>query len=869
MADFANSSNQAASLKESYSGKSKKKKLPRFANGGRVPDDYESKTDEQKSEKELQDLLDQHKEPVKMAEGGDALSALQEMSHEPIEQQTAEQPTQAPTPEELESFVGPEMRQEKYGTPGQQLKAGLEGAAEGIAGPLATLAETKSGLTTPEDIAGRREANSITHGAGQIAGLAGSLATGVGEGALAVRGAEALVPKLGETIAARMGSTMAKASIENMAIQAGDETTKMILNDPEQSAQTAIADIGLAGLIGGSIGGVLSGVSPLWKATAGNKAGQFIEDFKSRIQQHLASPDPEAALTNELSNHYQSVTKLADEVYGPTGIKAQDIAKAMPEMNDKMVEQVTDNVGKLQDLHAKMNAKPEVYPPRLTAKLDNDLNNYLNVATHSESTPADLFNATQDLKQTLQGYAKFDKFVKPVDEAYDFVREAKSLSHQLRTSLEDEGVWGNAAKRQTQINKAFKDYLPHLKDFERKFTVEVGGERQIDPAKVTTYMKQIDKSSGETKRQMLGNFIDASNKYKDVIGKSHANLGIESPIEHSSLHHVMDSLKERTAGARIADYFIEKGLSDISSKSLGGATGGTIGHLFGHSGLGALIGTHALAPFYNSVLPALIKPMVESMSSSSGIKAAVDYGMSVAKGQSLLNRASKDIFKAGRMTLPSSAIPSDKDTDKLDKLLKSVQKSPNQMLEEKGDVGHYLPGHDTAINATAMNAINYLNQLRPNSVKQTPLDSNYKLSNPQKSQFKQQLVIAQQPLTVLPKIKDGSITLTDINTLRSIYPSLYKKLSSQIQQDMMEHVSKGDSVPYKTRIGLSMFTGQPMDSTFLPQNIIATQPLPQQPPVSQPQPGQKAKGSPKALDKMAGEYKTPAQNRQQNLQTKD
>ena len=246
----------------------------------------------------------------------------------------------------------------------------------------------------------------------------------------------------------------------------------------------------------------------------------------------------------------------------------------------------------------------------------------------------------------------------------------------------------------------------------------------------------------------------------------------------------------------------------------------------------------------------------------------MDYGMSVAKGDAILSRASKNLFHAGRMVLPEAAIPSDKDTDKLDKMLLKMQQKPTAILNQQGDLGHYLPNHNTAVNTSAMNAVTYLNSVRPNSVKQAPLDTNYKLSATQKSQFKQQLMIAQQPALVLAKVKDGSINATDMMTLKTLYPSLYTKMSTQMQQDMMEHVSKGDVVPYKTRIGMSIFTAQPMDSTFLPQSIQSAQPLPQQPP-AQPQPGQKAKGSPKALTKMADEYKTPAQNRQQNLQSKD
>src|ERR1019366_5705689 len=73
----------------------------------------------------------------------------------------------------------------KYSSTGQQIGAGLEGVAQGVAGPLATLAEqglSKLGVPglTDEDIAGRQEANPITHGLGEAAGLIGGTLTGTG-----------------------------------------------------------------------------------------------------------------------------------------------------------------------------------------------------------------------------------------------------------------------------------------------------------------------------------------------------------------------------------------------------------------------------------------------------------------------------------------------------------------------------------------------------------------------------------------------------------------------------------------------------------------------------------------------------------------
>ncbi len=86
------------------------------------------------------------------------------------------------------SFDSLQDDSEKYGSPGQQIAAGLEGIAKGVAGPLAPAAELATGITTPEAIRGRAEANPWTHGLGEAAGFAGSaLIPGLGEANLAAQ----------------------------------------------------------------------------------------------------------------------------------------------------------------------------------------------------------------------------------------------------------------------------------------------------------------------------------------------------------------------------------------------------------------------------------------------------------------------------------------------------------------------------------------------------------------------------------------------------------------------------------------------------------------------------------------------------------
>jgi hypothetical protein len=147
-----------------------------------------------------------------------------------------------------------ESHDDHYGSTGQQIKAGIEGAAKGIAGPLATFAETKLLGVKPEDIEGRAEANPWTHGLSEAAGFGVGALTGTGEAALLGRAGEAAAGAIGLGEAATTGAKLAKAAAtgatEMGLFQAGDDASKWLLNAP-QTPGSVVSDVGLSALLGG------------------------------------------------------------------------------------------------------------------------------------------------------------------------------------------------------------------------------------------------------------------------------------------------------------------------------------------------------------------------------------------------------------------------------------------------------------------------------------------------------------------------------------------------------------------------------------------------------------------------------------------
>lgn len=787
----------------------------------------------------------------------------------------------------------------KYGTLPQKVLTGVEGAVSASTFGLIP------GFGSDKDILKRKEINPTPHFIGEMGALltpipgtaeyegavkAGKEAENLlragkieksaaqpiiqsGKEAINPLSAQSIMSGLGERAARSMGiptegimggaaNEAVKAAVAGSLFQTGDEISKMMINDPDQSIQTAATNIGLSGLLTGAIGGPLGGASALWDSTMGGKAGQFLEDFKGRVKEHMDNPNPVETLHGELQNYYDNVRSIADEVYGPKGLKAQEIEKLVPkDLPQKVIQQASDISDKVKyDLDIMMN-KPHRFSPRLTANLQDDFRGFQDDLVEANNASG-FFNALQNLKQKLQEYSKYDKFIKPSDEAYGFVQKVKSLASDLRTSLEDSSVWGEAAERQKDINKAFRDYLPTLKDFEKRFTTVVNEERVIDPGKINTYVNQLGKPNAEIKQAQLKNFLDASEKYLKVIDKTHTNLGIESPFTPTSLVSAKSSLKDLTAGARLADVFVKKGLSRLAGEAAGLSVGATLGHGLGSGFLGALIGEHALGPFFSSIMPSLIKPILENPSSGSAFKSAVEVGMSVVKGENIVNRATKNIFQVGKEIVPSHLIPTDKRIKKLQKSLDDLQTNPVPLMEKASTYGHYLGGHEIAATKAAMNSVNYLNQLKPVKIKMNPLDKDFEPSEVEKSVYHRVLTIAEQPLMVLEHIKNGTLLAQDVSVLKSIYPSLYQKYVIKLTNGMIESVHKDRTIPYKTRMSLSLFFGRPLDSTLTPEAIQSAQ-ISNNTQLSneqQQQPDQRPKHSMVALNKLAPMYSTPGQS---------
>lgn len=196
-----------------------------------------------------------------------------------------------PTPDELNSF----QEKQQFGDGlGNQVKAGLAGAARSATFGLSDAAMTGSGLVDPKTLEGLKNQHPVTSTVGEIGGIAGMLLgapEAIAGKVLGEGGAEAVslmnpvkaVAKAGQVtteaatpLAERAVSTLVNPSnhpivskilsqagahglgsaVEGAAYGLGQSVSEASLGDPDMNAEKVLSNVGYSALLAGGMGGV-------------------------------------------------------------------------------------------------------------------------------------------------------------------------------------------------------------------------------------------------------------------------------------------------------------------------------------------------------------------------------------------------------------------------------------------------------------------------------------------------------------------------------------------------------------------------------------------------------------------------------------
>lgn len=867
----------------------------------------------------------------------------------------------------LEEFDSLPSDEEKYGTVVEQAKTLGEGIGEGLAGPLFTGAQKALGVK-PEDIQGRRAENPIAHGVGEVAGFTTGLLTGTGEAAVMGKAGQVAQKALGlteaTTTAAKVGSAAVREAVEMAVMQSGDEVSKMILQDPHQTAQSAIADIGLAAALGGGGGAFMTGVAnPLWKATAGPK----VEEFLGAVKGHLdgtgklvlpeavdkaamdlglnIDPAMKAALSgdtkaiqmfNELreAQHPEIIKSLQDlkantskAVADGLGTSLDDIAyysqadaghelldaftkeysakyepiaKAM-EARNKLAETIDvadefrrDFGGKIMEsgMNKVGTDSPyfkmyEQYAQRVMAKdtiggldkLKTEIMNKANSMTsdiNEKNALRDIRSMIADFQESMIEKSAKNLLVKDGEKIGEDIlaeRAAQNLQYAEFRKL-SENLAEFAGVGRISGAGGLKDKITSLtpEELVRKFSPK--GDVDAIPFMREHFPETFKAVQANEMKKFLSPSV-FTDKGESVLDVNKLSKAVEKTLKGSPEY--LDFVLPKDAVSRIqAAKTLADAVPGIKSsgtagwmtkmyKHLPASAIGALGFMMGHNPISSLLIGNAVQALSKNVPEAAKLGLLKFMASEQPIKAEafgamVDFLNHTIKGENKLTKAITGVFKP--TTTEIINYPDVKTTDKIDKKVEAYIKNPEATAVAlgEGQTGHYLPEHQMALSETGIRVMDYLSKLKPHPYKAGPLDRPIEPSPEQKARYTRALAIAQEPYVVMNHIKNGTVQLSDIADINGMYPALYPKIVQKLTNEMIKASDDVELIPYKTKMGLSLFMGQAVDSSMNPASIIAAQPIPQQQPQAPNQGKSKQKGSTSKLGKNVNSYRTASQD---------
>jgi len=774
-------------------------------------------------------------------------------------------------------------KEERYGSTSQILKTAGEGAAQALSLGLSTHVEKLLGVK-PEDIRARAEVNPLAHGVGEGLGVvaplilsggatapeaAGELgAMGVARSAAeltapsliarAGRAATGLVEGLPEAtglagqIAKRAAELGLGSAVEGSLYGLGNVVSEEALGDPHFSAQAAIAQIGLSGLLGGALGGTLGAaeiglpkalqaaqqaagglarkasgaVEELYPSIASRLTGRTEEEISYILSQRgetLADPKYRAKFGETLADGLQDLHKANQDV------KKQLFEQIKPAEMEKRLAGVDPGVAKAEaqrianDLGAKANefrSTPELRGQSSAAKLENLRDGLVRDLGKDDVSAYDVFKRLEETKSQLFDLGKLSP-------TGDFVHretalEVKGLWKDLQKGLENEKVWGDAGAAQARLNSAYNELTQNekmLAAFGKKIPTKSGGkELVIDAGKVNSFLSNQNTPAGMAKGEILDNWTNASKNFHAAVDESH-QFAATGDFAKADLENLINKTGDQVAKARkeasLAQSFASgehSGLSPTMESVMGAAA---LGHMV--PGVGHAIGA-ALGPAH-FILDFAKNPgrVAEVLAKLERFAQATDQG--ITKGAEDLISGAVSKVKPGRAAAQITKANFAEETERL----KSLASNPTAMQDTLTSATQYMQAHapntTQALHIATSGAVAFLASKVPSPVGiQAPRARPHEPSGAEISTFNKYRSAVYNPLSLLDDARSGHVSKESLETLETVYPQLLQKIRLGITDKLTDHPGP---IPYQRMLVLSAIMGQ--DLTGDTQGLLANQ----------------------------------------------
>lgn len=658
-----------------------------------------------------------------------------------------------------------------------------------------------------------------------------------------------------------IASHAAGTAVEGSLYGAGQSISEAALGDPDAAAEHLVANVGFGALIGGGLGGLLEAgqlaipksvgnakdaLAGVYKSITGRVpeaaeagAGAGLEDIPVPPQSGdfqssplsraaaVASGKPEEEVLADLNKGFNSepmtdlerkqyagksaeafqtydnaLSKLERDTMGPA--RAEETATLINQTADqsKIVPEYQRLVNKADFIAKAMREEPELYPAGAAREMELVQERLEKLGPSAD--PYERFDRLNDAKR--ETYAHQDAYIgkgkRPTPSerrAGELIRE---VYEELKGSLENPDVWGAAGARQAAVNEAYSGLKDARKIFYKRFGENNGKRVVMSGTRFNTHFNAInDPVRAPLREEALNNFLAAGKRFTEEAEKTHQATSFEN-VDITPL-----KAKLEKAGA----------LAERSKNIVKAAPGGLgfFTDLFNPAGSILRAAKTLTNPEQVGAILANIERANQKVGTkiSRGVKVIFKPVGSVKKGFGILSEKLS----------PAQKVESIK--RKIDEVREQGSSAENLAdTLNKATIGgaDAAPKTMAAAQAIAIRGVQFLQSKIPVTPQVTPFEEPVEPNQDQLIAFERYYHTVHNPLSILDEMAGGTLVPQSVEALQAVYPRLY----ASIQQEAIEHVSgikDKSTIPYRTRLVLSQFMGQPLDQSLTPASLQAVQ----------------------------------------------
>jgi hypothetical protein len=196
-----------------------------------------------------------------------------------------------------------------------------------------------------------------------------------------------------------------------------------------------------------------------------------------------------------------------------------------------------------------------------------------------------------------------------------------------------------------------------------------------------------------------------------------------------------------------------------------------------------------------------------------------------------INSVASSIFSGKTIESSAIAISAKERSDNHDNVatkLNAIASNPQKLIDHISDnteaLSQVAPKTAESAQATMTRAIQFLQSKLPGAnTPQKPLSQPYKPSDTELSKWHKYYSAIENPTGILQSVATGNLVPEQIEAVSAVTPKIMQEMQSSVMDQMSKHLSQKKTIPYKTKLSLSLFMGEDLVNSLNPVNMLSNQ----------------------------------------------